>query len=254
MAINKALPVIRGFRARFTKVGYCGRPIPGERNVLVTDGFIEVGAERESEDGDEIVVKNASGAVCATDRNEDQFKRFNISISFCGIHPEGINMMAGNPLTLDASGDVDGFLQQTGSSAGGFALEVWAGTGGGDDCEPPTDDAILTEDGEGNTYWYFLYPWIRGGKFGDLTINGSDAADVTVTGYTGSGSHWGRGPFEVVADADGAPARLPSPIPAKTHSLTKYTRVAPPTVTDGMTDLTLPTPYYAAEAGGEAGE
>lgn len=252
MAINQALPLIRGFRMRITRVGYCGRPIPGQRNQIVTDGFIEFGTERENEDGDEIVVKNASGAVCATDRTEDQFKRFNINFSLCGVHPETINITSGNPLTLDAAGDVDGLLQQTGASAGGFAVEVWAGTGGGEDCEPPTDDAILTQDGEGNTYWYFVFPWVRGGRLGDITINGTDAADIQISGYTGSGAHWGRGPYSVVADADGNPARLPSPIPAKTHMLMKYTRVAPPAVTNGATSLALPTPYYAVEGG--AGE
>lgn len=249
MAINQALPIIQGDMIRITKVGYCGRPIPGQRNVIVTDGFIEFGTERETEDGDEIVVKNAKGQVCATNRTDDQFKRFNLTLSLCGVHPESMNVMTGNPLTLDASGDVDGFLQQTGASAGGFAIEVWAGTGGGEDCEPPTDDAVLAVDGEGNTYWYFLFPWVRGGRLGDITINGTDAADIQITGYTGSGAHWGRGPYSVVAGADGSPERLPAPIPAKTHMLAKYTRVAPPKPTNGATSLTLPTPYYAVEGG-----
>lgn len=252
MAINQALPVIQGDMIRVTKVGYCGRPIPGQGNMIVTDGFIEFSTERETEDGDEIVVKNAKGQVCATNRTDDQFKRFNITLSLCGIHPETINVMTGNPLTLDANGDIDGFLQQTGASAGGFALEVWAFTGGGEDCEPPTDDAVLTVDGEGNTYWYFVFPWVRGGRLGDITINGTDAADIQVTGYTGSGAHWGRGPYSVVAGVDGKPDRLPAPIPAKTHMLAKYTHVAPPKPTGGATLLSLPEPYYGVEAG--AGE
>lgn len=244
MAINTGLPVIRGHRARITRVGYCGRPIQGERNSTVFDGFISVSYERENSDGDEIEVKNASGAVCGTDRTPDQFKRFNVSMSLCGIHPEAIALMTGDPVTLDANGEVDGMLQQTGATGAGFALEVWAGTGGGEDCAPPTDDAILVTDGEGGQWWYFLTPWVRDATQGDLEINGTDAADVSISGFTGSGAHWGRGPYEVVRGVDGEADRLLSQLPARTHRLSKLTTVAPPASTNGMAPLALPTPYY----------
>lgn len=244
MAINAGLPVIRGHRMRLTRVGYCGRPIPGERNQIVTDGFINVSYERENSDGDEIEVKNASGAVCGGDRTPDQFKRFNVSMSLCGIHPEAIALMTGDAVTLDANGEIDGMLQQTGATNSGFALEVWAGTGGGEDCAPPTDDSILVEDEDGGQWWYFLTPWVRDATQSDMEINGTDAADVSIAGFTGSGAHWGRGPYAVVRGVDGDPERLLSQIPARTHRMTKLTTVAPPAVTNGMAPIALPSPYY----------
>lgn len=254
-AINSALPVIKGFRIRATRVGRCGLPIPGAKNQIVTDGFIEFGLERETSDGDEIEVKNASGAVCASDRTDDQFKRYNLTLQLCGIQPELINFFTDQPVVLDGAGDVAGLLQQTGANENGYvALELWAGTGGGDDCEVPENDDIFTTvengDGMGGQWWYLVLPWVRGGVLGDLTINGSDAAEITVSAYTGSGAHWGQGPYNVVPNASGEASRLVAPIPARTHMLLQRTTVAPPAVTKGATALTLPQPYFAASDAG----
>lgn len=253
-AINAALPVIKGFRIRATRVGRCGLPIPGPNNQIVTDGFIEFGLERETSDGDEIEVKNASGAVCASDRTDDQFKRYNLSLQLCGIHPELISMFTDQPVVLDAEGDVAGVLQQTGANENGYvALELWAGTGGGDDCEVPENDDIFNsvEDGTVNgEWWYLVLPWVRGGVLGDITINGTDAAEITVSAYTGSGAHWGQGPYNVVPNADGTAGRLIAPIPARTHMLLQRTTVAPPEVTKGTAELALPQPYFGTTDGG----
>lgn len=248
--INAGLPMIKGYRIRATRVGRCGLPLSGTKNTIVTDGFIEFGLERETSDGDEIEVKNAQGVVCATDRTEDQFKRYNLTLSLCGIHPDLMAFFTDQPLVLDAEGDAAGLLTQTGGNeSAGVALELWAGTGGGDDCEVPADDSVFDTVGEGEQPfdgWYLLLPWVRGGAMGDITVNGTDAAEITVTGYTGSGAHWGQGPYNVVRDAAGDPSRLLAPIPAKTHSLLQRTTVKPPAVTAGAVELTLPQPYFAA--------
>ncbi|HHO9649388.1 TPA: hypothetical protein ACRZB8_004516, partial [Escherichia coli] len=211
-AINQALPVIKGFRMRATRVGRCGLPLKGPKNQIVTDGFIEFGMERETSDGDDIEQKNASGVVCATDRTEDQFKRYNLTLQLCGIQPDLLTMFTDQAAVLDADGDTAGFLQQTGgNTSGSVALELWAGTGGGDDCEVPENDDIFksVEGGKtGGQWWYILLPWVRGATLGDLTINGTDAAEVTVSAYTGSGAHWGQGPYNVVPGADGSAGRL----------------------------------------------
>lgn len=252
--INAGLPVIKGYRIRATRVGRCGLPLAGQQNTIVTDGFIEYGLERETSDGDEIEVKNAQGAVCATDRTEDQFKRFNLTLQLCGIHPDLVSFFTDQPVVLDGDGDSAGLLTQTGGNeAAGVALELWAGTGGGDDCDVPEDDSIFDTIEEGSEPfdgWYFLLPWVRGGALGDITVNGTDAAEITVTGYTGSGAHWGQGPYNVVPGADGTPSRLLAPIPAKTHMLMQRTTVKPPEVTSGAVELTLPQPYFAATDGG----
>ena len=249
-AINTALPMVKGYKIRATRVSRCGLPIPGEGNVFVTDGFIEFGLERETSDGDEIEVKNAQGAVCISDRTEDQFKRYNITLQLCGVHPEFVSMFTGQPLVLDENGDAAGILQQTGGNDdAGVALEVWIGTGGGDDCVVPESDDIFDTVQSGEKAWegwYLLLPWVRGGVLGDFTINGTDSADITITGYTGAGPRWGRGPYEVVAGANGEAQRLLAPIPARTHSLMQHTTVAPPENTAGPQELTIPQPYFSA--------
>lgn len=249
-AINNALPMIKGFKLRATRVGRCGLPIPGPGNVFVTDGFIEFGLETETADGNDIEVTNASGQICATDRTDDQFKRYNTTLQLCGVHPELVSMFTDQPLVTDADGDAVGILQQTGgNSDAGVALELWIGAGGGDDCEVPEGDSIFdsVSDGESNfSGWYLLLPWVRGARLGDFTINGTDAADITITGYTGSGANWGRGPYNVVTDGDGEPARLLAPIPARTHSLMQTTTVRPPENTNGAVELSIPQPYFSS--------
>lgn len=252
-AINSALPVIKGFRIRATRVGRCGLPIQGAKNQIVTDGFIEFGLERETSDGDEIEVKNASGVVCASDRTDDQFKRYNLSLQLCGIHPELIAMFTDQPVVLDAGGDVAGLLQQTGANENGYvALELWAGTGGGDDCEVPENDDIFKTVSDGTVngqWWYMLLPWVRGGVLGDITVNGTDSAEITISAYTGSGAHWGQGPYNVVEGVSGQPGRLTAPIPARTHMLLQRTTVAPPKVTHGLAELAMPQPYFGTTDG-----
>lgn len=257
-AINSALPVVKGYKIRATRVGRCGLPLKGPKNTIVTDGFIEFGLERETSDGDEIEQKNAAGIVCVSDRTEDQFKRFNTTLQLCGIHPDLVSFFTDQPIVLDADGDSAGLLTQTGGNEeAGVALELWAGIGGGDDCEVPDDDSIFDTVGAGEQPfegWYLLLPWVRGGILGDFTINGTDAAEITITGYTGSGAHWGQGPYDVVAGSDGKAGRLIAPIPAKTHSLMQRTTVRPPENTNGAVPLTLPAPYFAAVPGGGGGQ
>lgn len=256
--INAGLPIIKGYKIRATRVGRCGLPLAGPKNTIVTDGFIEFGLEREDSDGDEIEVKNAQGAVCATDRTFDQFKRYNTTLQLCGIHPDLISFFTDQAVVLDGDGDSAGLLTQTGGNENaGVALELWAGTGGGDDCEAPEDDSIFDTIEEGEQPFdgfYLLIPWVRGGKLGDITINGTDAAEISVTGFTGSGAHWGRGPYNVVTDAEGKASRLLAPIPAKTHSLFQRTSVKPPENTNGAVALTLPQPYFAATDGNGGAE
>ncbi|MGZ7294673.1 hypothetical protein ACXWQW_09595, partial [Streptococcus pyogenes] len=72
--------------------------------------------ERETSDGDDIEQKNASGVVCATDRTEDQFKRYNLTLQLCGIQPDLLTMFTDQAAVLDADGDTAGFLQQTGGN------------------------------------------------------------------------------------------------------------------------------------------
>lgn len=255
--INSALPIIKGYRIRATRVGRCGLPLAGPKATIVTDGFIEFGMERETADGDEIETKNAQGQICATDRTMDQFKRWNLTLQLCGVHPELISFFTDQPVVLDAEGDAVGLLQQTGANdTGAVALELWAGTGGGDDCDVPEDDSIFETIEEGEQPFdgmYFLIPWVRGGTLGDMTVNGTDAAEITVSAFSGSGAHWGRGPYNVISDGAGSATRLLTPVPKNTHSWMQRTSIKPPEVTNGAVALTLPEAYFSATDGGAEG-
>ena len=129
----------------------------------------------------------------------------------------------------------------------GAALEIWTGTGS-DDCVVPEDDKVL-EGGAGAAarYGYFLMPWLKEATMGDFEI-GASVATFTITGITGAGPNWGRGPYNVVpTDEAGKPGRLLTPMGME-HLHFQSTTVAPPEVTPDAAALTLPTPYFGASA------
>ena len=48
-------PVVKGVRARFTKINSCGRPIAGPANRLVTSGFVSVNLSPVMKDAEAVV-------------------------------------------------------------------------------------------------------------------------------------------------------------------------------------------------------
>src|SRR5699024_2376447 len=163
---------------------------------------------------------------------------------FCNVNPLLLSFFTDNPLVLDAANNPVGFRSTRSVKVdGGAAVEVWAAVGAGA-CAVPTDDSILdSPDDGGVTYGYFLSPLVKEGMLGDITIN-ADVATFTVTGITANAPRWGRGPYTVVLDEEGARSRLLAPILNQQHLHVQSTPVPPPAITDGAVALTLPTPYF----------
>lgn len=208
--------VVRGKRVRVTELDVCGVPVTGG-SFVVSDGFVSVELTSELEDGDEYIQKNADGKLCINERAPDSLKRLNVTVTWCNVDPDIINLITGYPLEMDDS-DAVGFRIQEGEADTRWALELWTGlTGAG--C-----------DEEGNVqYGYFLLPLVTGSTLGDITIENANATFST-TGYTEGNSGWGVGPYNVV----GSPAApLSVAIDAIDHALIRTTEVAPPAAVCG---------------------
>jgi hypothetical protein len=143
---------VRGKRIRFTKLDACGTPAAAltAAQMAVTDGFISVAYAPQFEDGTENMQKNADGAICSLDKSDDVFKRYQVTISLCGIDPEIISAITGLPLETDTNGNSVGYRVRSGVAAVNFALELWSGVPGLA-CPLTNDIQSLTEGGAGLT-------------------------------------------------------------------------------------------------------
>ena len=219
MTTHCFIPLL-GKRMRVTEVDSCGIILP-DANQLSTDGFITVNLSSEVEDGTEIIVKKASGALCVNERQASSFKRFNVEMEFCGVNPSLLGMVSNATPYQDYGGDDAGFTVAEGELNKWFALELWLGMSG-QVCAPGTEEAS----------GYMLLPFVVGGVLGDISIDGENAVTFSLTGaVTRGGNGWGVGPYNVLMDATvppGVAAPLPTALDPYDHLLLIDTAVAPP--------------------------
>lgn len=237
--------VVRGKRIRATRVGPCALPLEGEGASIVTDGFVTVTYTRVMKDAEDLEQTNADGQVCVADRTPPELKWYEVSINLCNVNPELLSFFTDDPLVLDYAQQPVGFRSNRKVKVdGGAALELWTGTGS-EDCDIPTDDSALEAGANAVGYGYWLTPWIKEATLGDFEV-GASVLTMTLNGITGAPTKWGKGPYDVVAqDAANTPGRLLTPM-GREHMHMQRTTIAPPPVTDGAVELTLPMPYFAA--------
>jgi len=238
-ATTQCLKPVRGRRMRVTRLDACGRPVTGAGNQVTTSGFVTVKMSMNVETGDEITVKNASGELCISDKACDQIKWIDVEFDFCEVDPDLYTMMDPTWTTeLDADGNAVGFRMASNLSCDtGYAVELWSDLLGTDVCDNP--------DAQG-AWGYFLLPWTVGGAPGDIEVT-NDAVSFTLNGRTKTNARWGVGPYDVVMDADGAPAPLAVAIGPDVPLLFRATTVPPPDAVCGAGDVpgggaTVPLP------------
>ena len=182
-------PVL-GKRLRAVGLDGCGAALAGAP-VLVSDGFVTVTLTAETEDGAEIIQRNASGAICVNEKMANSFKYLTVEIEFCGVNPSLLAMVTNAKTYADWAGDVAGFTLPEGEIDKRFSLELWTGLSG-----------VACQPGQtGEASGYLLLPQVNAGAMGDITIDGENAVTFSVTdAYTVGGNLWGIGPFDVLSN------------------------------------------------------
>jgi PKD repeat protein len=222
---------------RVTRLDACGRPVYGDGNQVVSDGFVTATLSAEVQEGDAITVTKANGQTCINEPGEDQLQWYSTEIEFCQVDPDLVQIMNQSwDKVLDAEGNVIGYNANGSLSGDGFALEIWMDTYG-------TSDACSGEAAQGS-WGYILLPWVKGGAPGDIEI-GNDAISFTFNGRTKVGSRWRRGPYAVQTQANGAPGPLLQPIGDNTHYRLFETTIRPPEPECGAQPVDRPTPEVA---------
>lgn len=219
---TKSMKIVRGKRVRVTRLEDCGKPPEsGEPfSLAVSTGFVTVTLSPQNEEGEEILLLNADGALCVNDQSKHNFKRFNLSIELCDIDPEMVALLTKVTLETDADGNTVGFRSVEGRIDEEFAFELWSG--------------IADQDcADGEEYGYLLFPFVAGGTFADLTIENGVATLTIENAFTKTGGQWDVGPYDVVPDEYGAAGPLGVAIQPGEHHVQRLTTVAPPAVTAG---------------------
>lgn len=198
-------------KIRVTRLDSCGRPVYGEDTQVVTNGFVSVEIEPESEEGDDYTTKTAGGDLCINDKGQDTIKWYTVAIEFCRVDPDLFALMnpAWQPVkSADGELTTGWRMGQKMDDTKGFALELWPkASNAGSSC-------LDTTGGGGDDFQvngYFLLPWVVATAPDSWTFE-NDAATFSLNGRTKPGSLWGRGPYNVVRDKDGAPGKLVDPI------------------------------------------
>lgn len=190
MTTHAFVPVL-GKRLRVTKLDTCGNPpASSTANAFATSsGFISVALSADVEDGTEILQRRADGALCVNEKMANSFKRFNVEIEFCGVEPDLLSLVSNaEPYYGYGGTDIIGFTVGEGTIDKKFAFELWTGLTG-EACAPGVEEAS----------GYLLLPFVNAGTIGDVTIDGENSVNFSMTGaYTRGGNNWSTGPFNVV--------------------------------------------------------
>ena len=218
--------MLRVPKVRVTLLNECGEPSFGNCAQVITDGIITIEETRNQNDRQDFFTLNADGQACVTDTSPPILKWLELTLTFCRVDPEMVNLLAGEPLVLDGNDDAVGFRTREGSvNTVNFAFEAWTRIAGQEGC-----------DGDSVPYGYVLYPWVVEGVLGDQTFQ-NGTANFTVNARTKRNSLWDVGPYDVVLDAADAPSPLLSPIAAGDHRHAQLTLVAPPDASCGCTAI-----------------
>jgi hypothetical protein len=225
MPTTKCLSLVKGRRIRMTKLDGCGRPVVGDSSVIVSKGFISVAFSANTTDSDEISVTNAAGEVCVHEASITSLSGYGVEITFCEVDPDLFALATGQPVVTDPfSGNVVGFDIDTKTSltAGGFALELWAGSQTAEACEPSAQGAT-------GAFGYLLVPFLKGGIVGDFTVENNAVTFVLTGANTSDGNAWNTGPYnDIQTGEDGEPGPMLKPVSSTVALRTMLVDVAPP--------------------------
>jgi hypothetical protein len=169
---------------RVTQLDETGAPAIGGA-MYVTDNLTKIDFNPETEAGQDISTKKASGDLCVVWRTPDMIKRLNISLEMCVPDPEFEALVTGGELYFDqvAPTDVIGWAYpplMVDSNPNGVSVEAWTRYVV-DGIQPASQPYI---------WWTFPKQKLRNGN---RTIDENPMANV-YEGFATENPEWGTGP------------------------------------------------------------
>lgn len=221
---TKCYAQVRGSVIRVTRLDACGNPDPGASAVVVSKRVSTVTIDEVTDSGTNVIERNFADEICIYDTAFDQILGYTAKIDLCGVDPDLVSLLTGQPVVVDANGDIVGFDATTGIDLDsfGFSIEVWSRIAGG------------ACDASGNRPWgYTVLPFLKGGRVGGFSFE-NGAVKFTIDGaQTRDGNGWGVGPYDVDRDALGDPAPLNTALGVNTHYRNILVTLDPPAASCG---------------------
>lgn len=219
---------VRGSVIRVTRLDSCGNPDPGASAVVVSKRISTVTIDEVTEDGTDIRERNFGDELLIKDDAFTQIVGYTADIALCGVDPDLVGLLTGQPVVSDAAGNIVGFDATTtvDLDSFGFSLEVWSRLAG------------VACDPSGFRPWgYTVFPFLKGGRIGGFSFE-NGAVQFTISGaQTRDGNGWGVGPFDVDRNVSNLPAPLHTALGANTHYRNIKVRLDPPAASCGATAL-----------------
>lgn len=215
---------VRGSVIRATLLDACGNPDPGASAVVVSKRISTVTIAEVADSGTNIRERNFADELCVVDDAFDTVIGYTAEIALCGVDPGLVSLLTGQPVVVNASGDIVGFDAETGidMDSFGFSLEVWSRIAGSA-CDP-----------SGNRKWgYTVFPFLKGGRLGGFSFQNGAVQFTISNAQTRDGNGWGVGPFDVDRDGSGNPAPLNTPLGVNAHYRNILVTLDPPAASCG---------------------
>lgn len=180
----------RGRLMRLTRLDACGAVVEGANSTVTTEGYVSVTVTPTYQDQEDITQANANGGLCIDDQSDPALRWLDLSMVFCLVNPEIINVLTGDPLVLNDAAptpEAVGFrIDAAVTGTSNFALELWSGKRG-----------QACDTGGNEEFGYWLMPFVKQGTWGEWVVE-NGALTLTLTARTSAGSGWGVGPYDVV--------------------------------------------------------
>lgn len=215
---------VRGRVIRVTRLDGCGVPDPGQSATVVSKRISTITVDEVTDEGTNIRERNFGDELCIVDDAFTTAIGFTADIALCGVDPDLISLMTGQPVVLNAAGNVVGFDSETGIDLDsfGFSLEVWSRIAGSA-CDP-----------SGNRKWgYTIMPFLKGGRLGGFSFENGPVSFTISGAQTRDGNGWGSGPYDVDRDEVGAPIPLFTPLRPNLHYRNTLVTLDPPEASCG---------------------
>lgn len=147
---------------RLIKLDSCGVPVTGASSaVVVTKGFVSVGASPEYEEGEEFILKNADGSLCVNEKDPNELKRVGLDVEVCTMDPDFQVIASGERLlTTGTPATGTGVAYGEGPLTARFSIELWQPIAGAGACTP----------GGVQQYIYWLFGNVGNTMVGDFTF------------------------------------------------------------------------------------
>lgn len=125
-------------------------PVAGAGNGYAMGCIIDFNMSKEIEDGEESIIKDDCGRICARDKRSDQTKFHTVEFKIKEPDAEFLSLISGDPLIVDGGNSIGVRELANGDPEPYVFLEAFERAG--DECDPETGDPL---------YYRHVWPAIR---------------------------------------------------------------------------------------------